>query len=164
MGFSFGGMIATMSLALDRRLRKGVLAFTGGDWYWINWLSPYVEPVREGYKKHSNEYGCYDQVRCQQLRADSRKKVSHLKKINDIFYLYPTCFHYDPISYAKFVDQSTILFTGLFDSIIPSQASNGLYRLLPNCKKIPVPSGHKSSIIFKKFIAKKTFEFLRTRD
>jgi len=31
MGFGFGGMIATMALALDKRLNAGVLAFTGNE-------------------------------------------------------------------------------------------------------------------------------------
>ncbi len=63
MGFNFCGKIATMSLALDnKRIRKGIIAFTGGDWYWINWLSPYVEPVWESYKKYSNELGYNDQL------------------------------------------------------------------------------------------------------
>lgn len=161
MGFSFGGMIATMSLALDQRLKAGVLAFTGGDWRWINWYSPYVEPVREGYRNFSNEWGCKDENRCIELRSESRKKVHNLKSIEQIFELKPTCFHYDPISYAKFVTQPTLMFQGVFDKVIPKQASNGLYRLLPNARKIIVPSGHKSSYVFRRFISKNTVSFLK---
>ncbi|MFN6991181.1 MAG: alpha/beta hydrolase [Fervidobacterium sp.] len=160
MGFSFGGMIAAMSSALDKRIQKTILAFTGGDWRWINWYSPYVEPVREGYKLYSNEWGCRDEERCVQLRQEGRKKVHTLKSIEDIFNLKPTCFHYDPISYAKFINQPILMFEGVFDKVIPKRASNGLYRLLPNARKIVVPSGHKSSYLFKRFIAEKTLKFL----
>lgn len=161
MGFSFGGMIATMSLALDSRLDIGVLAFTGGDWRWINWYSPYVEPVREGYKKFSNEWGCKDEPKCIELRSSSRRKVHSLKELKDIFTLTPTCFHYDPLSYAKFVKQPVLMFSGVFDKVIPKQASNGLYRLLPNATKITVPSGHKSSYLFRRFIAGKSLKFFK---
>lgn len=160
MGFSFGGMIAAMASALDKRIQKSILAFTGGDWRWINWYSPYVEPVREGYKLYSNEWGCKDEKKCSQLRLDSRKKVHLLKKIEQIFELKPSCFHYDPISYAKFITQPVLMFEGIFDKVIPKRASNGLYRLLPNAKKTIVPSGHKSSYLFRRFIGEKTLKFL----
>jgi len=160
MGFSFGGMITTMTLALDKRFDAGVLAFTGGDWRWINWYSPYVEPVRQGYAKYSNEWGCKDEQKCIELRKESRKKVHVLKSIEQIFELKPTCFHYDPISYAVFVNQPVLMFQGVFDKVIPSQASNGLFRLLPNAKKVIVPSGHKSSYLFRRFISRNTVKFL----
>ena len=163
MGFSFGGMITSMSMAIDRRIECGIIAFSGGDWRWINWYSPYVEPVREGYKKFSNEWGCKDEAKCIELRSQSRKKVHTLKSIEEIFNLTPSCFHYDPISYAKFVSQPVLMFTGVFDKVIPYQASNGLYRLLPSAKKIPVPSGHKSSYLFRRIIGKATERFLREK-
>jgi pimeloyl-ACP methyl ester carboxylesterase len=161
IGFSFGGMITAMSMALDKRLEAGIIAFSGGDWRWINWYSPYVEPVREGYAKYSNEWGCKDEQKCVELRSASRKKVHTLKSIDEIFSLTPTCFHYDPISYAKFINQPVLMFTGVFDKVIPPQASNGLYRLLPNAKKISVPSGHKSSYLFRRFIGRASVKFLR---
>lgn len=160
MGFSFGGMIATMNMAIDERIKVGILAFTGGDWRWINWYSPYVEPVREGYKKFSNEWGCFDEEKCIQLRNEGRKKLHNLKSIFQILELKPTCFHYDPISYAKFVKQPTLMFQGVFDKVIPRQAFNSLYRLIPNAKKIVVPSGHKSSYAFRRFILRNSLKFL----
>jgi len=136
-------------------------SLSGGDWRWINWYSPYVEPVREGYAKYSNEWGCKDEQKCIELRSASRKKVHSLKSIDEIFSLTPMCFHYDPISYAKFIDQPVLMFTGVFDKVIPPQASNGFYRLLPNAKKISVPSGHKSSYLFRRFIGRASVKFLR---
>ncbi|MGC8955840.1 MAG: alpha/beta hydrolase [Fervidobacterium sp.] len=161
MGFSFGGMIATMALALDKRIKAGILSFTGGDWRWINWYSPYVEPVRQAYALYSNEWGCKDENRCVQLRNESRRRVHNLKSIEEIFELKPTCFHYDPISYAKFVQQPVLLFQGIFDKVIPRKASDSLFRLLPNAKKITVPSGHKSSYMFRRFILKYSVKFFK---
>jgi len=152
MGFSFGGMIATMTLALDKRLKSGVLAFTGGDWRWINWHSPYLGPVRDGYAKYSNEWGCKDEELCVKLRGKSRAQIAQLKDVDDIFTLTPSCFHYDPLPYAKFINQPVLMFQGIFDKIIPAQSYAGVYELLPNGKKIIIPSGHKSSYVFRRII------------
>lgn len=161
MGFSFGGMIGTMTMALDNRIKAGVLAFTGGDWRWINWYSPYVEPVRQGYKKYSNEWGCSDEEKCVLLRKESRNKIKYLKNIDEIFSLKPSCFHYDAISYAKFVNQPVLLFQGLFDKVIHKNSYQGLYELLPNAKRIFIPSGHKSSYLYRRLIARKSTKFIK---
>ncbi|WP_084758794.1 serine aminopeptidase domain-containing protein [Thermosipho affectus] len=164
MGFSFGGMIATLSMALDKRIKAGIIAFSGGNWRWINWYSPYLEKVRTSYKMYSNEWGCFDEVKCVNLRKDSFNKLKKIKTINEIFKLKPTCFHYDPISYAKFIEQPILVFKGLFDKIIPSKASEDLYNLFPNAKKILIPSGHKSSYLFRRIITKKGIDFLKTQN
>lgn len=159
MGFSFGGMIATMTLALDKRLKSGILAFTGGDWRWLNWHSPYLGPVREGYAKYSNEWGCKDEELCVKFRSKSRSQIVQLKSIDDIFTLTPSCFHYDPLSYAKFVSQPVLMFQGIFDKIIPAQSYAGVYELLPNAKKTTIPSGHKSSYVYRRIIGHSCVKF-----
>lgn len=161
MGFSFGGMIATMCLALDKRLKNGILAFAGGDWRWINWHSPYTESLRENYAKYGNEYGCKDEQNCIANRAESMQKIGKLDKIDDIFSLYPACFHYDPLSYAQFVQQPVLFFQGVFDKIIPRKSSQLLLSKLPHARRIIVPSGHKSSYLFRRFIAQSTIRFLK---
>ncbi|OOC36812.1 alpha/beta hydrolase [Thermosipho melanesiensis] len=161
MGFSFGGMITTMTMALDKRIKAGIIAFSGGDWRWINWYSPYLEKVRNGYRKYSNEWGCVDEKKCVKLRSNAKKQLTKINNINDIFTLKPTCFHYDPISYAKFVTQPTLLFQGIFDKIIPAKATKSLFESLPNAKKILIPSGHKSSYMFRRIITKMSVNFLK---
>jgi len=52
----------------------------------------------------SNEYNCRDEATCVKNRSNAFEKLDDLEKIEDIFQLEPACFHYDPISYAKFVD------------------------------------------------------------
>ncbi len=161
MSYSFGGMIATMCLALDKRLKGSVLAFSGADYRWINWYSPYTEQLRENYAKYSNEYNCVDELSCIKNRSRDMQRIGVLKEIDDIFSLFPACFHYDPLSYAQFVDQPVLFFQGLFDKVIPFISSQSLFEKLPKAKKLIVPSGHKSSYIFKKTIAQKVLKFLK---
>lgn len=160
MGLSFGGMIATMSLAIDKRIRKGILAFTGGDWRWINWYSPYLEDVREMYRTQGNEMGCRSESDCIKIRGNATKVVEGFNRIEDIFKYPVTCYHYDPLSYGKFVDQEVLFFSGVFDKVIPERSSQALILTLKNVHKIVVPSGHKSSYFFRRFIAKKVIKFL----
>lgn len=160
MGFSFGGMIATMSLAIDKRLHKGILAFTGGDWRWINWYSPYTENIREAYAKFGNEMGCRSEADCIRNRGDSLKTVKGFKKIEDIFKYPIKCFHYDPLSFGKFIDQEILFFSGIFDKVIPSKSSKALLSTLKNVHEVVMPSGHKSSYFFRRFIARKVAEFI----
>ncbi len=160
MGFSFGGMIATMALAVDKRLKKGVLAFTGGDWRWINWYSSHTEQLRQDYAKLSNEYGCKDEQTCVKNRSSAYEKLDQLRNIEEIFQLRPVCFHYDPISYAKFVDQPVLFFKGIFDKTIVSKSSNGLFKRLSNAERVVLPVGHRSSYFLKSYILRKSLKFL----
>jgi len=160
MGFSFGGMIATMALAIDERLKKGILTFTGGDWHWINWYAPHTEQLREDYMEKSNEYGCRDEATCVKNRSVALEKLEQLEKIEDIFQLEPACFHYDPLSYAKFVRQPVLFFKGLFDRVIISESSRTLIERLPDVHKVSLPCGHRSSYFFRCLILRRSLKFL----
>ncbi|MBO8161010.1 MAG: alpha/beta hydrolase [Thermosipho sp. (in: Bacteria)] len=162
MGFSFGGMISTLSMAIDKRIKKGVLAFTGGNWRWINWYSPYTETVRKEYKTISNELGCHSEEYCIKLRGNPEKVISGFKTISDIFKHPVGCYHYDPMVFAKFVNQKVLMFTGIFDKIINKKSSDSLFKMLPNAKRIYIPSGHKSSYFFKRFIVRKSVRFFNS--
>lgn len=160
MGFSFGGMITTMALAIDVRFEKGILSFTGGDWRWINWYAPHTAQLRKDYMEQSNEYGCRDERTCVKNRSSAFEKLDQIQRIEDIFHLQPACFHYDPISYAKFVKKPVLFFKGLFDRIINTQSSKALIERLENVEKVLLPCGHRSSYFFRNYILKRSVDFL----
>jgi len=163
MGYSFGGMISAMALALDTRIKKGILVYTGGNWRWINWHSPYTEVVREKYRKVGNEYGCRSEEDCIRFRKDPIKIVNSFKTIDDIFDKSPVgCFHYDPLSYAKFITQPVLAFRGMFDRIIPLKSTSELLSLIKNKRVVWLPSGHKSSYLFRRIIARVSLNFLKS--
>lgn len=162
MGYSFGGMIATMSLAVEKRLKGGVLSFTGGNWRWINWHSPVTDELREMYRREGNEFGCRSERDCLRFRKDPLSIVERFEKVEDIFKKSPvTCFHYDPLSFAKFVNQPVLFFKGIFDLVIPCPATEELIRVLSNKKVVSIPSGHKSSYFFRRFIARLAVKFVK---
>ena len=69
------------------------------------------------------------------------------------------CMEYDPLTYAKFIEQPTIIFKALFDIFIPSKSTNELHNEIKNSQMKSIPTGHLSSIILKKYILKKTMNF-----
>ncbi|WGS64462.1 alpha/beta hydrolase family protein [Marinitoga aeolica] len=163
-GISFGGIIGTMTLALDKRFKKGVLMITGGNWRWINFHSPYTYKVREEYKTKGNAYGCNSEEFCiKHFRKDPVNFVSKkFQRIEDVFDKAPIpCYSYDPISFAKFVNQPILFIRGIFDKIIPKEATDDLISLLPNASVQKIPTGHKSSILFKRLVGKKILNFLQ---
>ncbi|GAB6189532.1 alpha/beta fold hydrolase [Marinitoga arctica] len=163
-GLSFGGIIGTMALALDKRIKKGILMITGGNWRWINFHSPYTYKVREEYKTTGNAYGCNSEDFCiKYFRKNPVDFVSNnFQTIDDIFTKAPIpCYSYDPISFAKFVNQPILFIRGIFDKIIPKESTEDLISLLPNVSVQKIPTGHKSSILFKKLVGRNILIFLQ---
>ncbi len=161
MGYSFGGMIATMVLGVDERFEGGILSFTGGDWRWINWHSPVTEELREMYRNEGNEFGCRSERDCLRFRSDPLSVVRSFERLEDIFEKSPvTCFHYDPLSFAKFIKRPVLVFRGLFDKVIPKRATKELIEVIPKKRVVVIPSGHKSSYFFRRIIARVALSFL----
>ena len=162
MGVSFGGIIGTMALALDKRIKKGILMITGGNWRWINFYSPFTQKVRDAYATQKNAYGCDSEEYCIKFRENAFDFVKdNINSIDDIFQKTPIpCYHYDPISYAKFVNQPVLFIKGTFDKIIPHRATNELIKLLPNKKVKYILAGHKSSYLWKSVVGRWVISFI----
>ena len=162
MGVSFGGIIGTMVLALEKRIKKGILMITGANWRWINFYSPYTEKVRTGYATQKNSFGCDSEEYCKKFRSDAKNFVkNNFNSIDDIFKKSPiTCYHYDPLSYAKFVKQPVLFVQAIFDKIMPKDAIKDLEYLLPNKVVKKILAGHKSSILYRSLIGRWVVNFI----
>lgn len=157
MGFSFGGMISTIAKALDNRLKKGILVVTGGNFEYITWRSVATKVLRVRYE----DEGSCNPKRCNILHQNFDQVVENTNSLEDLYSL-PSCFRYDPSIFAKKLNPDEILmFTALFDPFIPRKSSKDLWEKINRPKRYKIPSGHLTSHLwFKKFILKKTLEFL----
>lgn len=163
-GMSFGGMIGTMTLGLDRRIKKGALIITGGNWRWINFHCPYTHKIREEYRTQGNAYGCDSEATC--IRRYRQDPVGWVRRevqtAEDIFDKAPIpCYQYDPISFAPLIDCPILFIRGAFDRVIPHQATRDLISLLPNPKVITYPMGHKTSLFFIGLIVRQVLQFFK---
>ncbi|MDI3517712.1 MAG: hypothetical protein PWP37_1647 [Thermotogota bacterium] len=162
MGISFGGMIGTMALAQDPALKKGIICCAGGNWRWINWYSPYLEPVRREYDAKGNEFGCRSEEDCVRNRGDTFRIIESFETLQDIVTKSPvTCYHYDPVSFAPFVTQEILFIQPIFDRVIHPRSYRTLRKYLKNKRVLFLPSGHKSFYLFRRLVARRVLRFLK---
>ncbi|HPE68053.1 MAG TPA: alpha/beta fold hydrolase [Thermotogota bacterium] len=164
VGVSFGGIIGTIALGLEKRFQKASLLITGGNWRWINFHSPapYGLKMRPENLQAVNRYGCQNEHDCvtryRQDPVDWVKK--NVRSVEDIFTRAPIpCYAYDSLSFAPLVTQPLLFIRGRFDRLIPRQATEELLELLPHKTVVSIPAGHKSSILFKRRIARNILRF-----
>jgi len=154
-GLSFGGMIAAMAMGIDKRIRKGTLVITGGNWRWINFYSSYAEAVRQDLRENGNPYGCLNEADCvRRFRGNPVEWIrENIHSVDDIFDKSPIpCYYYDPLAYAPLIDQPVLFVKAAFDQIMPKNATEELAQLLKNKTERTIPTGHKSSIVLRKQI------------
>ncbi len=159
MGVSFGGMISTITAGVDTRVDKLSLVITGGNFRYINWLSPLTESVREKYKHGENHDGCGTLKKCILAHANYMDFVRSIRTQEDVYKAPWRCFTYDPIPFAPLFKGEVIMFKAAFDKIMPAPSTLQLWEAFGRPKMYVVPSGHFYSIVFKRSIARKTLRF-----
>jgi pimeloyl-ACP methyl ester carboxylesterase len=161
MGYSFGGMIATISAAFRNDLSGLSLVVTGGNFLHITWDSIVTKVFRVQYEqnKECNKEKCIEWHSENNFYAYIRNLKDPKFKLNTAPML---CYEYDPLAFAKFVKAPTIMFSALFDIFIPLKSSTELFHFLGSerKKRYLLPSGHITSyLIFRRFIASSTLKF-----
>lgn len=159
VGISFGGMIAAIAAALDKRINKAALIVTGGNFQYITWESIATKVLRISYEDGSS---C-NREKCiiTHLSFDNyAKNFNSIDDLNDM----PPCFRYDPCIFAEHIPrENVIMFTAKFDSFIPRKSSNDLWEKLNKPKRYNLLSGHLTShILYKHFILKKILQFFNS--
>ncbi|MCD6238604.1 MAG: alpha/beta hydrolase family protein [Thermotogae bacterium] len=160
MGISFGGMISIMAMAMEKEIEKGILVVTGGNFEYITWKSVATKVLRIKYE--SSDSGCTAK-RCHEIHKAFRGYLNGLKDLKDIDKVEKEqeCFTYDPMTYAHFLKGRPILmFNAIFDMFIPRRATLELWEELGRPELHWLFSGHLSSILYKKKIARHTLTFL----
>ncbi len=158
MGYSFGGLISTITMALDQRIKKAILIVTGGNFEYITWKSFATRVLRIRYEEEEN---C-DPQKCHELHKNFDKVCSDFQNIEQLKDM-PSCFRYDPSLFAHFINaEDVIMFNALFDILIPRKSADDLWKKLGQPQRYKLFAGHFTTHLFyKKFICNKTIEFLR---
>jgi hypothetical protein len=159
IGISLGSMFSIMSMALDKRIEKGVFILSGGDYSIITWKSPVMYKVREAYKREN-----ITRQSCLKARTLINPFLESVKKCENPFNVKSNiiCLYFDPLTFAPLIDPERVLMiNGLFDFIIPRQATLRLHRALGRPKIIWFPTDHLYLYIFKNRIITYIKSFLR---
>ncbi|MEJ2354424.1 MAG: hypothetical protein P8Z50_04450 [candidate division WOR-3 bacterium] len=159
IGISLGSMFSIMSMALDKRIEKGVFILSGGDYSIITWKSPVMYKVREAYrKKNITRRGCLKARTLLHTFTESVKKCENPFNVKSNI----ICLYFDPLSFAPLIEpEKVLMINGLFDFIIPRQATLRLHTALGKPKIIWFPTDHLYLYIFKNRIITYIKSFLR---
>ena len=159
MGVSFGGMIATIAMAFEKDVKKGILVVTGGNFYYTTWESVVTKVLRKSYEEDKT---C-SKEKCFEIHKGFKDFIDSIKSVNEISedMGVKDCFLYDPLTFAKFLkDREILMFGAKFDIFIPKESTLSLWRELGKPELVWLPTGHLSMILLRKKILNKTLAFL----
>jgi len=146
IGISLGSVFSIMAMALDKRIEKGIFILSGGDYSILTWKSPVMFKVREIYKQRN-----ITQKSCLEERSLLNAFVNSVKKGKNPFDIESNivCLYFDPLSFAPLIEPERVLMiNGLFDLIIPRQATTRLHKALGKPKIIWFPNRSPLSLCF----------------
>jgi hypothetical protein len=141
-GISMGAIRGTMVLALDARVRAGVLGLVGGD-------VPYIlaHTREKSLARERNKV-------LERLHLSPDELEQRLRRLI-------TC---EPLTVAPAVDPSRVLMViAAFDHVIPAQQGWELRRKLGNPEAVRLFSGHYSSVIYAPWLKWRTARFFEKK-
>ncbi len=159
MGVSFGGMIGTIAMGVDERIKKAIFAVTGGNYLYITWKSLATRILRKKYEIESNDdvYGCTEE-KCIDVHKNYYDYIHKLKIVSDLDRVpyVKECFLFDPLSFGHFIKgRHVVMYNALFDEVIPRKASNALWEEMGKPERHWLFAEHATSIFYKKRILKR---------
>ena len=141
-GISLGAIRGTLVMAMDHRIRAGVLGLGGGD-------LPYI-------LTHSSEkrlVAARDKI-LERNHLDLKEAEERLRE----------SITYDPINLAPSVDPSRVMMViAAWDTVIPPKTSWALRRKLGNPEAIELWSGHYSSVIHIPYLRQASCHFFKKK-
>ncbi|MCD6570967.1 MAG: alpha/beta hydrolase [Deltaproteobacteria bacterium] len=163
VGYSLGGMLSIIAMAMDKRIEKGVFILSGGNFFHIDWKSPATRRLRKEYKLMDKTHiPCGTEKGCARIHKGMYEFIESISLIEDLLnsdkYL---CYKYDPVFFAPFLrGRQVCMINAIFDRIFPFEAVCDLWHAMGKPPIFKIPSGHITSIIFRRQIAEKTIGFI----
>lgn len=150
-GISFGGFVASIAMALDERLKAGVLIESGGNALRINQLSPtmrrrYPSPPAN-YERLQREYQAY-------LAEVASKGVWRVSPARRHFLT-------DPLTFASLLrGRPLMMINGRYDALIPRQAAREMSQAAGAESMLWLPAGHLWLWLYYPLISRRIHTFL----
>ncbi len=156
MGVSFGGMVSTIAMGVDTRIKEGIFVVTGGNYLYLVWKGFATRFTRRKYEMNSNLtiYGCNEE-KCAEYHKNYRDYIEKLTSPEDIEVVpyEKGCFLFDPLTFARFVrDRKVILYNALFDEAIPRKAAEELWEVMGRPERHWLFAEHVTSILYRRGI------------
>lgn len=164
VGFSFGGIIGTILMGINRRIRNGMLVVTGGDHEYIVWKSLATKLIRKKYKTQTGyeSYGCTYE-KCKEIHKDFPDILRFIKSVEDMekIEFKKRCFLFDPLTFAPLIKgRKVILVRALFDEIFPKESTFALRDAIGDAKLVNLVSDHYLIILYKRLLFKYAYNLV----
>lgn len=157
MGYCLGGMISTMTSAIDTRVAHSLFMTTGGHLPKILHESPATAFVRKIFDKgFQSEYNIGNKDLLYSIYDEQFPKVKSMS-LNEILNsedIHPL-FKIDPISYAHLLDMNKVTFIdAFFDTTLPLKSRKILYDEMKGAKRKILPISHVNWLPFAYLLAR----------
>lgn len=154
MGISLGSIISMVSMAKDKRINRGILVLSGGNFSKILWsgLLRFLAKKDCKYKECKNNF----------RELKNYKELENFSDIQNI--RFPRqCMYYEPLVFAGLLKKRKVLmFNAVFDLIIPFSSTLELWRTLGKPGIYWFPTDHYSIFLFSRLILSRVREFLKS--
>ncbi|UCC96660.1 MAG: hypothetical protein JSW66_12535 [Phycisphaerales bacterium] len=141
LGFSLGGIRASVVSAVDERLKCSVIGLAGGSMAEIAFTSK-LSGVRD-YMKELAEMGVSPDV----IRAELSEKVVT-----------------DPVALAEYVDaRDVLMYIAAFDNVIPNQCGDRLWQAIGKPEVVRLFSGHFTSLLYLPCAERESLNFFKRK-
>ena len=167
VGYSLGGMLSIIAMAMDERIAKGAFIVTGGNFFHIDWESSGTGKLRKEYKRmDKSRIPCGTIEGCAQVHEGMYAFIEGVSSVGDILdadrYL---CYKYDPVFFAPLLrHRDVFMVNAAHDRMFPPASVRDLWQALGKPPTFTVPSGHITSILFRNRIARRVLGFIADRE
>lgn len=157
LGISFGGMIGTIAMGVDGRIRSSVLVAAGGNLMHIVWHSLLTGRLRQ--RNSAPDGGGCNRTRCRRGHRKYRDYLRALRVPGDLDRVEPPleCFLFDPLTFAHFVgDRKVVMYNAVFDPIMPHRATEELWEEFGRPERHFLLCEHNTIVFYRKTIVRRT--------
>jgi len=169
-GLSLGSMVSLITMAYDRRIKKGIFLIGGGNWYEIHWNSALKfilrgncsdkgqttkEKCREFYSDFPDFLNKFKQIDIENIPFDI-KECPELKKVTT-----KMCFLCDPLAFAhKLNPKNILMINSKLDFYFSKKSTTRLWEELGKPEIYWLNNFHTSKILRNKKVINKTLDFI----
>jgi len=135
-GMSFGGVLSSIAMAVDKRISAGVLVVVGGNMAELSWGGKNVAVASSGHNCSREEclaaYSKYPEY----LNEVARKGIENVIPAKE-------CFLFDPLTFASHLrSRPIVMINGKDDEAVSEKSTNLLWEACGKPRLTWVPDGH----------------------
>jgi pimeloyl-ACP methyl ester carboxylesterase len=151
IGYSYGSFISSIAMAVDKRIKTGILIETGGN---SGKITRHSALLRWTYRQNQHEYRRDQDIYQQYLHEVTQKGFENLNPPN-------TSYLIDPLTFSSYLRGRPLLMVGaLFDKMIPRVSTLDFWNASGKPPLYWYPATHASLWLWYPWIARRMTDFL----